>query len=101
MVVGRRLTKLPGAIESKAGVSIVSAGRANVEDILALVGGAILSEEFESLDAALITVDRCGMNRGVPSRRSLPVPRIKPRFVRVLRRVGYPRPLQINHSQHC
>ena len=101
MVVGRRLTKLPGAIESKAGVAVVSAGRANVEDILALVGGAILSEEFESLGAALITADRCGMNQGVPSRRSLPVPRIKPRFVRVLRRVGYPRPLQINHSQHC
>ena len=63
MVVRGRLTKLPGGIESKAGVSIVSASRANVEDILALVGGAILSEEFESLGAALIIVDRCSMNK--------------------------------------
>jgi len=63
MVVGRRLTKFPSTVESKATVSIVSTSRANVKDILALVGGAILSEEVESLGAALIAVDRCGMNK--------------------------------------
>jgi len=63
VAIGRRLTKLPGAIERKAGYCVVPASGANVEDILALVGGAILSEELDSLGIASINVDRCGMNK--------------------------------------
>jgi hypothetical protein len=56
MATGEGLTKLPSTVESKAGYCVVSAGGANVKDILALVGGAILSEELDSLGTDLTTV---------------------------------------------
>ena len=63
MAIVRRHTKLPSTVESKAGVSVISAGGANVKDILVLVGGATLPEELDSLGTALVTIDRCGMNK--------------------------------------
>ena len=63
VAIGKGLTELPSTVERKARVSVVSAGGGNVKDIPALIGGAVLSEEFDSLDTTLITVDRCGMNK--------------------------------------
>ena len=58
MAIDRRLTKLPGGIESKAGYCVISTSRANIEDIPALVGRAILSEELDGLGTVLIIVNR-------------------------------------------
>ena len=61
MTIWRGLTKLPSTVISKAGHCVVPASGANVKDIPALVGGAILSEELDSLGTALINVDHRGM----------------------------------------
>ena len=58
VAIDRRLTKLPGGVESKAGYCVVSTSRANIKDISALVGRAILSEELDGLGTALIIVNR-------------------------------------------
>jgi len=63
VTIGRRLTKLPSTVERKAGYCVVSTSGANVKDISALVGGAVLSEELDSLGKALISVDPRGMNK--------------------------------------
>ena len=62
-MIGKRLTKLSSRVESKAWHRVVSAGGADVKDILALVGRTILSEELDSLGTTLVTVDCCDMNK--------------------------------------
>ena len=47
--IWRRLTEFPSTVVSEARYCIVSAGGADVKDVLALVGGGILSKEFDSL----------------------------------------------------
>jgi hypothetical protein len=58
----KTLTKLSSTVESKAGHCTVSTGGAYVEDILALIGGTVLSKELDSLGTASIVVEGCGVN---------------------------------------
>ena len=56
--IWRRLTEFPSTVVSEARCCDVSGNAANVKDVLALVGGGILSKEFDSLGTASITVER-------------------------------------------
>ena len=60
---GETLTKLSSTVERKAGHRVVSAGGADVEYILALVGRAILSKELDSLGTMLAVVGRCDVDK--------------------------------------
>jgi len=53
---GKTLTKLSSAVVGETGCSVVSAGGADVEDISALVGRSILSEELDGLEKY---INRC------------------------------------------
>ena len=60
--IWRRLTEFPSTVVSEARCCDVSGNAADVKDVLALVGGGILSKELDSLGTASITVERYGMS---------------------------------------
>ena len=61
--IRRRLTEFPSTVVSEARYCVVSASSADVKDILALVGGGILSKELDSLGTASITVEHHSTNK--------------------------------------
>jgi hypothetical protein len=57
------LTELSGAVEREAWHRVISASSTDVEDVLVLVGRAILSEELDSLGTTSVIAGPCDADK--------------------------------------